>query len=157
MTQIFLDCDGVLADFDKRAEEILGMHPRVFEDTYGSKEFWGRLKAADHFFTNLDLMPGAMELYNAVKHLRPIILTGAPMGNWAGPQKLAWRNKHFPGVEMIVVCPSRDKWKYMTRPGDILVDDMTKYQHIWIEHGGIFVHHTDAKNSIKMLENLGVI
>lgn len=157
MAQLFLDCDGVLADFDKRAEQIFGMTGREFEDTYGSKEFWRQLKNDDHFFQNLDPMPDAMVLFNAVKHLKPIILTGAPMGNWAGPQKLAWRNKFFPGTEMIVVCPSRDKYKYMTGPGDILVDDLTKYQHIWIENGGIFVHHTNANNSIKMLKDLKVI
>lgn len=39
MAQLFLDCDGVLADFDKRAEQIFGMTGREFEDTYGSKEF----------------------------------------------------------------------------------------------------------------------
>jgi hypothetical protein len=155
--QLFLDGDQVLADFDKRAEEIFGMSGREFEDTYGSKLFWKTLKEADGFFQNLDPMPDAMELYNAVKHLRPIILTGAPMGNWAGPQKLAWRDRHFPACQMIVVCPSRDKFKYMTKPGDILVDDLLKYKHIWVDNGGVFVHHTSAKSSIKQLKDLKVI
>ena len=29
--QIYIDCDGVLADFDKGAEKVLGMPPKVFE------------------------------------------------------------------------------------------------------------------------------
>lgn len=87
MAQLFLDCDGVLADFDKRAEQIFGMTGREFEDTYGSKEFQRQLKNDDHFFQNLDPMPDAMVLFNAVKHLKPIILTGAPMGNWARAAK----------------------------------------------------------------------
>lgn len=157
MVQVFLDCDGVLADFDKLAEQIFGMNPRKFEDTYGSKEFWKRLRNHENFFGTLDLMPDAMGLYNAVKHLNPIILTGAPMGNWSEAQKLGWGAKHFPTTKMIVVSPSRDKFKHMINPGDILVDDLTKYQHIWIENGGIFVHHTSANSSIKMLKDLKVL
>lgn len=29
--QLYLDCDGVLADFDRAATELLGMPPRVYE------------------------------------------------------------------------------------------------------------------------------
>lgn len=157
MTQIFLDCDGVLADFDKLAEQIFGMNPRLFEDTYGSKEFWKQLRNHENFFGSLDLMPDAMVLFEAVKHHNPIILTGAPMGNWSAPQKMGWGSLNFPTTKMIVVSPSRDKFKHMVNPGDILVDDLLKYRHIWEENGGIFVHHTSAASSIKMLQELGIL
>ena len=32
---LFLDCDGVLADFDAGARELLGMTPREFEQRFG--------------------------------------------------------------------------------------------------------------------------
>ena len=157
MVHVFLDCDGVLADFDKRAEEIFGMRGQDFEDQYGSKEFWRQIRNDDEFFLNLELMSDALELYDAVRHLDHTILTGAPMGNWAKPQKLEWRNRKLPETEMIVVCPSKDKWKHMINPGDILVDDLLKHSQVWIDNGGRFVHHTSAKNSIKMLKELGVL
>lgn len=157
MTQIFLDCDGVLADFDLRAAEIFGMPGREFEDTYGSKIFWSTLKNSGNFFGVLKPMVDAMELFKSVEHLNPIILTGAPYGNWAAPQKLEWRDKFFPNTEMIVVNPSRDKFKHMKQPGDILVDDLTKYRHIWEDNGGTFIHHTSAGESIKILKELNII
>lgn len=157
MVQIFLDCDGVLADFDKSAEEIFGMNTREFEDTKGTKLFWYLLRKAKNFFGDLHPMNDAHDLFNAVKHLDPIILTGAPLGKWAAPQKLEWRDKHFPGTEMIVVCPSKDKHKHMVQPGDILIDDLVKYRHIWEENGGIFIHHTSAENSIKALKDMNIL
>ena len=44
--QLFLDCDGVLADFDAGARELLGMSSRSFEDRYGKREFWRRIAGA---------------------------------------------------------------------------------------------------------------
>jgi hypothetical protein len=70
-----------------------------------------------------------MQLYGAVKHLDPIILTGLPRGNWAADQKMRWTAKHFPGVRMIT-CMARDKRNH-AREGDVLVDDMEKYRHLW--------------------------
>lgn len=153
--QLFLDCDGVLADFDHLAEQIFGMQGDEYEAKYGSNAFWARLEEHGSFFESLPLMPDAMRLWNAVKHLRPIILTGTPRGNWSQPQKLKWAARHFPEAKMIT-CRSADKWTHMEQPGDILVDDFLKYRHLWIEKGGIFVHHTSAEDSLKQLAELGV-
>ena len=155
MVQIFLDCDGVLANFDKVAEKIFGMPGQEFEDRYGSKAFWNKIRDYDNFFRNLPLMDDAMRLFSAVQHLNPIILTGAPHGTWAPPQKLEWASHHFPTSKMIV-CQSRDKYLHMKHPGDILVDDFLKHSQVWIDNGGIFVHHTNAENSINKLKELGI-
>lgn len=154
----FLDADGVLANFDKLAHEILGMPSQEFEDTYGAKQFWRELNDYRSpeglgFFEALDPMPDAMELFNAVKHLTPIILTGAPFGDWAREQKLRWGQKHFPGTEMIV-CASKDKIKHIESPGDVLVDDTLKYRHLWEEGGGLFVHHANARDTLTVLREL---
>jgi hypothetical protein len=144
--QLFLDCDGVLADFNSHAESIFGIHPRKAEDELGTERFWSDLRAQKHFFLALPLMPDAARLFEAVRHLNPVILTGCPKGGWAEPQKIAWAAKHFPGTRMIT-CRTRDKRNYM-KPGDVLVDDWPKYHHLWEETGGIFILHENAETTI---------
>jgi hypothetical protein len=153
--QLFLDCDGVLADFDSAATSIFGMPPREAEAQIGSDAFWARIRAQRNFYRNLALMPDARELFDEVAALRPIILTGCPAGNWAEPQKVQWAAEHFPGTEMIT-CRSRDKCRHMS-PGDILIDDYLKYRGRWQEAGGRFVHHLSARSSIAALRELGCL
>lgn len=155
MPQLFLDCDGVLADFDTYAEQIFGLPPRKAEEKHGAKRFWADLRSHEGFYSKLPLMSDAMELFESVKHLNPIILTGLPLGDWAEPQKREWGAKHFPRTKMIC-CLSKDKRNHM-QPGDVLVDDFLKYKHLWEEAGGIFVHHTSASSSIAKLQELGVL
>src|SRR6185369_4217546 len=97
----FLDCDGVLADFDAGAREVLGMSAEAFQQRYGSREFWRRIAKTPDFYGRLPLMADARILFDAVARLGPIILTGLPLGNWAAPQKVRWAEEHFPGTHII--------------------------------------------------------
>lgn len=150
--QLYLDCDGVLADFDRAATEYLGLPPRVFEKKHGPGEFWKRLSRHPNFYGSLPLMPDAIELFDAVRHLDPVILTGLPRGNWAAPQKERWAAEHFPGTR-IITCMAVDKRRH-AQPDDILVDDTLKYQHLWEEAGGVFVHHRSARESVQTLRGI---
>ena len=42
------------------------------------------------------------------------------------------------------------------KPGDILIDDYLTYRHLWEEHGGTFIHHTSAKESLQQLAALSI-
>jgi hypothetical protein len=150
--QLYLDCDGVLADFESAASQVLGMPPRAFQKRHGVPEFWKRLTRHADFYGSLPLMPDAMVLFDAVRHLDPIILTGLPRGDWAAPQKVRWAAEHFPGTR-IITCLAADKRRH-ARDGDILVDDTLKYRDLWTGAGGIFVHHRDARSSIARLHQL---
>jgi hypothetical protein len=147
--QLYLDCDGVLADFDKGATAILGLAPRAFEQRHGLGKFWAKLAAAPDFYFGLPLMPDAMRLFEAVRHLDPIILTGLPRGNWAAGQKVRWVAHHFPGTRIITTM-ARDKRDHC-RDGDILVDDQLRHRHLWEEAGGVFIHHRSAEASLAEL------
>lgn len=155
MNQLFLDCDGVLADFDTAAEQLFGQNSRLAEAELGTPQFWSRIRNSRNFYGKLPLLADARLLYEAVAHLDPIILTGCPHGGWAEPQKVAWAARHFPGVP-IITCRSKDKRNYLRSNGDILVDDYLKYRHLWEEAGGVFVHHRTARESICSLAALGV-
>lgn len=153
MAKLFLDCDGVLADFDTGARTALGgMTPAQYEARHSRREFWKRLARTPEFYATLPLMPDAQRLFDAVAHLRPTILTGLPLGSWAAPQKVAWAEAHFPATP-IITCMARDKYRYMER-GDVLVDDREDHRSKWEESGGIFIHHENAERSIAALRTI---
>lgn len=148
--QLYLDCDGVLADFEKGAAAVFGMHPKAFEKRHGIGRFWARLARAPDFYFGLPLLPGATDLFEAVRHLNPIILTGLPVGNWAADQKVRWAARYFPGTRIITTM-ARDKRNHAGE-GDVLVDDQLRHAHLWEEAGGIFIHHEDVPTTLKRLE-----
>jgi hypothetical protein len=148
--QLYLDCDGVLADFDKGASAVLGLAPRAFQDRHGPARFWQKLASAPDFYFNLPLMPDAMELFDAVRSLDPIILTGLPRGNWAADQKVRWAAQHFPGTRIITTM-ARDKRDH-AKEGDLLVDDTLTHRHLWEDVGGVFIHHRSATETIEQLK-----
>ena len=147
--KLFLDADGVLANFDEGVRLLLGMLPKEFERKRGRGAFWRELANAPGFYANLPEMPDARALFDAVKHLRPTILTGLPLGKWAAPQKVAWASQHFPGVP-IITCMARDKHRHMD-PGDVLVDDREDHRAAYEAHGVVFIHHRSAKDSVRQL------
>lgn len=146
---LFLDCDGVLADFDRAAAALLGMPPRDYQRRHGQSKFWARIGSAPDFYGTLPLMPDARLLFESVAHLRPTILTGCPRGGWAEAQKVRWAARHFPGTP-IITCMARDKRDH-GRKGDILVDDTLTHRDRWEEMGGTFVHHCDARSTLARL------
>ena len=150
--RLFLDADGVLADFDEGARRLLGMSPRAFEAKHGRGAFWKRLATARNFYGTLPEMPDARLLFDAVVHLQPTILTGLPLGTWAAPQKERWAEEHFPGVPIITTM-ARQKHLHM-EPGDVLVDDRENHRHLWEQAGGIFIHHKNAADSIRQLSEI---
>jgi hypothetical protein len=150
--RLFLDADGVLADFDRGARDLLGMSAKAFIAKHGRGAFWKRLANAKNFYGALPEMPDARLLLDAVKHLKPTILTGLPLGSWAAPQKVDWAAEHFPGIP-IISCMARDKHKHM-QGGDVLVDDREKHRAAYEEAGVAFIHHRNAVDSLRQLAKI---
>ena len=150
--KLYLDADGVLANFDEGVRRLLGMLPKEFERKRGRGAFWRELAKAPGFYANLPEMPDARHLFEAVAHLKPTILTGLPLGKWAAPQKVAWAAEHFPGVP-IITCMARDKHRHM-EPGDVLVDDREDHRAAYEAHGVVFIHHRNAADSIRQLADI---
>jgi hypothetical protein len=150
--QLYLDCDGVLADFDAGVKALLGLAPQDYIDRHGMGKFWKKLATAPEFYARLPLMAGAGELFEAVRHLDPIILTGLPRGGWAAPQKVSWAARHFPGTRIITVM-AVDKRSHC-QDGDVLVDDLLKHRKLWEDAGGIFIHHRSVHETLRALAAL---
>jgi hypothetical protein len=147
---IWLDLDGVMADFDGHYEKLFGVRPTR------NKVDWKLVNSVPDFFRTIPLMPGARELFATAAALGHGfgMLTGCPPEIDASDnQKRDWVKANFP-IQMlgrrIVCCRSRDKCLH-GNPGDVLVDDYTKYRHLWEDMGGIFIHHTSAAESIAAL------
>lgn len=162
--KVFLDLDGVMADFDKRAMEILGtgITPRLFEGQKGEQALWDMIYSVKDFFYSLEPMPDAYELLRGVeaRGFHPTILTGVPAPREhqkssapAADQKRRWVLKHLGPQYEVITCRSKDKVRSLETQGDVLIDDWHRYQQVWIDGGGHFVLHTSAADSLKQLDD----
>ena len=154
--RLFLDLDGVLANFNQGIYQITGQFP----DQLKIRDLWRAAAKADGFFTHLPWMPEGRILWEATRILNPVILTGLPHGNWAESQKREWCARELGSHVPVVTCMAKDKIKYAKRFLDssevpVLVDDRPKHRAIWEEQGGVFITHTSVSRSLDALVNLG--
>jgi 5'(3')-deoxyribonucleotidase len=151
--QLFVDLDGVLADFDGFYFSQFGIRPdRHAPDP---PDFWPRIHRHGRFFRDLPMLPDALALWEGVKerHPEPIILTGVPKSPIVEEHKREWVREHISPVAPVICCPSRDKRKHAA-PGDVLIDDWHRYRHLWEDMGGIFILHVDAVSSLAALDRV---
>lgn len=135
---IFLDLDGVLADFDSH------MHARGKADGDG-KPKWNEL---DHeWWTSIPVFHGAKKFYHDLKALGLVKFLSAPVpgvdsfsgkAEWLSQSFLPKRGR-FATLDLIL-CAGKDK-RFLAAAGRILVDDRMKNIKEWEEAGGIGVHH----------------
>ena len=157
--QLYLDMDGVLADFDSAACAALGTENSYkWEWLHGSMAFWGALNANPNFFADLPPMHDALRLFERVEHLRPIVLTALPKtgAHEVDRQKRDWVARYLGADVPVITCQTHEKPDYCLR-GDVLVDDRSVNREKWQGRGGHYVLHVSAVDSIKQLEELGVL
>jgi hypothetical protein len=159
---IYVDLDGVLVDFDKEAERI-GFPVEAFEaDNKVKARFWHNIgKMAHHgfeFWGVMDKMVDADILWNRLMeadHPVEILSATGHVGN-ADAEKRKWVETHLGDVVVNLVRKSKDKATFAS-PKAILIDDREKSITPWVEAGGIGVLHVSADDTIRQLEELGVL
>ncbi len=155
MTQVFVDLDGVLADFDSHHHAVFGIMPDKTNDNVD----WAKVRSIPGFYADIPLMCDALRLWNFLKMYleKPaIVLTGIPKSvEEAAANKTAWVARHLGADVEVRCCRSSEKCTHAA-PGDILIDDWTKYQHLWIAKGGRWITHISAELSIKQLRNISI-
>jgi len=153
--KLFVDLDGVLADFDGGVLALTGKLPKDLEP----KRMWGVIVRTPGFYANLAWMPGGRGLWERLLPRGPTVLTGLPMGKWAEPQKLAWCARELGPDVPVVACMSREKasrGRALTPQGSIpvLIDDRESLGEAWEAMGGIFILHRDAAARAAAFEGL---
>jgi hypothetical protein len=149
--KLFLDLDGVLADFDRGVEAITGKRP----DELATSTMWRALARHGDFFGALEMMADAQHLWDFCEPYDPTILTGLPRGDWAEPQKRRWVANMLGRDVDVITCWSRDKPRW-SGPGHVLVDDRKSLREPWEAKGGVFILHVDAERTIEKLQALGL-
>ena len=158
MKTIYIDMDGVVADFDTYVEGVLGREIGWGTSQDLTDEEWVKLASVDRLYYQLPLMPDATKLVAYAKSLSTRFyvgfLTAIPRRTTipsAQADKQAWVDKYFPGMKMDIGPFSRDKQKWCT-PGDILIDDRPSNIVEWSAAGGIAMYHTgDVDATIKYI------
>ncbi len=139
---LYLDLDGVFADFELHFLEYFGIR----HDSVSDEEMWKMINGYPQFFANLPLMPGAATFYQLVRWRDPIVLTACPRSNYANVARLKrqWARKHLDtDIYVLPVLGGKNKALFMHMPGDILIDDFEKNIRAWNEEGGRGILHKD--------------
>lgn len=160
MRTIWLDMDGVFADFEVVASEILGrkvgwgINDLLDED-------WSTLQKVPNLYRNLPVMPGSTDLMEAVLNLQDEFeikfLTAIPRVKTipsARQDKTDWIDENFPGIPVEFGPFSKDKWKH-AKFLDILIDDKPSNVLEWVSKGnGISILHEgiDFEKTIRLLK-----
>lgn len=149
---LFVDLDGVLADFDTHYENMFGVRPCKVCNNVD----WSLIRNCTDFYLHIPPMPDFSLLWDYVSRYNPIILTGIPKSiPEAAANKKEWvRMLCGPDVPVITT----ESWMKCQHamPGDILIDDWEKYRHRWENVGGVWITHYNAKMTILQLKEIGL-
>jgi beta-phosphoglucomutase-like phosphatase (HAD superfamily) len=151
---IYLDMDGVIADFVKRYKELYNMLPKEAEKHKKFDKFFDEFIATQQF-ASLDLMPGAeegLEFLRKANVLTQMLTSSASEKRHddISKQKMLWLEKHGITFHPIIVPGKRLKQNYAT-PDAILIDDTEINITQWTAKGGIGILHKDWMSTMAIL------
>ncbi len=151
--QLFVDMDGDPRGLRPAPERIFGLRACKIADNVD----WNAVRAVPSFYSDIPPMADLEELWSYVAPYKPIVLTGVPRESVeeAPANKLAWVSRHLGDHVRVITCRSAEKCLY-AQPGDILIDDWTKYRALWLDKGGRWITHTSAAQTIAELQALGL-
>ena len=162
--KVYLDMDGVLADFDQRFRDLSGMEPKEFENKYGKKAFWNLIDEEHKikFWVGIPTMPGAADLVDAVKDYNYELLTSPSAKKQSYLGKILWVRNHtgdvFPSKPRINFKKAKEK--HLVKPQlaktDILIDDREDTIGRWNAAGGTGIVYKSIGQVLNDLKKLGL-
>ena len=172
--KIYFDMDGVLADFAKGVREICGIEPPLQPQDLKEEErmaqkvlddqMWELIREAGNFYYQLELMPNARELFDAVYEIygeRCEILTGVPKEKRgitsAGKDKEEWVHDFLSKKIKVNIVHREEKIKKCHNKGCVLIDDMALNITEWENAGGTGIRNLDAVSTTEKLKEMGIL
>ena len=161
--RIFVDLDGVTADFEAKVRSIV---PDYSEERYEKDldyrhVMWETVhnyqRDGRGFWYDLDMMHDARDLWDFLAPYDPEVLTATGNQKYgAGEQKMRWVAETLgTHVNVTLTRRAKEKAKY-AGPNRILIDDKQKAIDPWEAAGGIGILHTSAASTIAKLKELGL-
>jgi len=148
-TEIYVDMDGVLADFFGSWAKLMGKDN--YRDIKDVEPALQKIKDTENFWLDLPLTNNAKGLLGLIKKVKgeyKILSSPLPGDPNSEPHKREWIKKHldfFPPTDVII---THDKAKYATQKDgtpNILIDDYGVNINKWESSGGIGFKHKDHK------------
>ena len=161
---IYLDMDGVVADFDKRFNDLSGMMPQEYVDKKGLNDFWDLIdeKHKVSFWRGIELMPGAQKLVKYVEQYPFEMLTAPSIKKQSIIGKGLWIKDKVGTLYSTKpkVTYRSAKQKHTVKPNltefDILIDDKPSTIDRWNSAGGTAIFYQNADQVINDLKKLGL-
>ena len=163
--QVYVDMDGVVADFLTPTKEFFGIRPtdskRDLDTLLNQGKGFLRLQREwPTFWMDLPRMPHALDLWEVVRPYHPCILTALPE-SWpsAATGKYVWVKRHLskfgynPRQEFHAVLRSQ-KVKFAKQPDgtpNVLIDDFDKNINEWRSAGGIGILYVDSSSAVNLV------
>lgn len=154
---VYVDMDGVIADFDRGFLDIAGMPT----DNITDDQLWARIDAHGkaRFFAELPWMSGGKELWDFVTQnfLQVKILTALGKSDAQDKQtstgKRMWLSRNIPDLRDsdIIMVPNKHRKRHYSKPGDIIIDDTESTIHEWVKKGGIGILHRTTLETLSKL------
>jgi hypothetical protein len=156
ITKIFVDMDGVLANFVEGVESAKYLNgPFEKQSDYDQRKV--ELSNAGLFY-DLPPMSDMQTLIDYVKGTgidwEILSCSGEQNRDKVAKDKFKWIRKHV-DIDVLVTCTLKGKEKAVfARPGYVLIDDKVSNITAWQDAGGIGIYHTNAKWTIEHLKKL---
>ena len=161
--KVYLDMDGVVANFDKRFEDLSGMKPNEFEEKYGKNKFWDFIDE-DHkvsFWVGIPVMDGAKKLVDYVKKYNYELLTAPSVKKQSYLGKILWVRNHsdlLGGKPRINFKKAKSKHEVKDEltKFDIIIDDRADTVGRWKAKGGTGIVYKSTDQVINDLKKIGL-
>jgi len=161
--KIWIDLDGVMADFQKKLIEIFG--PNYKELSTNAQ--WKRLQEEDHLFLHLNEIEDAQSLLSSIIKIAAEyccdleFLTALPYstGNLltSRDDKILWVKRHLSiTIPVQTIIGGTNKYKFASS-GDILIDDTQRNLGPWETAGGIGILHESNNSAPTLLKLISIL
>ena len=154
--QIFLDMDGVLADFESTCSEMLGLKIWNTEEGHKLYDQNKRMLTAKHMFRQLDPMPDAWKLVdyciNSGIHTEILTAAGTVNRTIVIKDKIDWIRRHIHPYWIVIPTFKGSQKASFAHKKAVLIDDRQENIDHWVEAGGIGILHRSADGTIEQLD-----